>query len=100
MIETTPTLQLTDNRQLELLAFAYSASRIDGHAIGWLPRTAYVQAHDSGRMLACYNNEDLVGFVIFGHSLTETRVYQIWVRRDARMLVHGRSLIDRLNQVA
>lgn len=79
---------------------AYSASRIDGQAIGWLPRQAYDQAHQQNRMISCTNNDDLVGFAVFGCSHSDLRIYQIWVRRDARMLIHGRSIIDHLNDKA
>jgi GNAT superfamily N-acetyltransferase len=90
------TNELHDNVSAHVLTFCYSACRLDGHCLGWLPRAAYDQAHTTGRILALWNNDDLVGFCLFSTNLHELRCLQIWIRRDARLMVHGRALIDDL----
>lgn len=92
-VEVTPSLALPEEKQRELLVFATSSVRVDSHSIGWLTTTAYIGAHNQGRMIACYNNSDLVGYIIWGRSNGTMRCYVVWVRNDARLLVHGRALV-------
>lgn len=96
------TQDLDDNRRRQALTFCYSASRIDGHSIGWMPRVGYDKRHEWGDLLVLFNNDDLVGFCMMSKLSTfqELRCLQIWVRPDARMILHGRKLIDTLNQIA
>lgn len=99
---TTNTLRLALTKDLfpnaaqPVLTFCYSACRLDGHALGWLPIAAYDEAHAQGRILALWNNDDLVAFCLFSTTQLELRCLQIWVRKDARLMVHGRALIDDL----
>lgn len=83
----------------DALKFAISASRVDAYSIGWLPTQAYHDAQRANRLIYCYNNNDLVGYLLYGQPIGMMQVYQIWVRRDARMLVHGRSLIEALERL-
>lgn len=79
----------------EVLKQANHAQRADGWSIGFLPEVAWHQAIEQGRMVACYNNADLVGWCMFcTNIIRELRIVQIWVRPDARMIVHGRSIVD------
>lgn len=89
-------------QQMLALKFCYSASREDPDSIGWMPRAAYDNRHARGEILVLFNNLDLVGFVMMSRPspYQELRCLQIWVRPDARMIVHGRRLIDTLDQVA
>jgi GNAT superfamily N-acetyltransferase len=93
-VEVIPTLDLSPRLQTELLTFAVSSTRIDGQCIGWLPTAAYVGAHEQGRMVACYNNADLVGYILWGANNGIIRCFVVWVRRDARLLVHGKALVS------
>ena len=93
-IHVVKTLDLTPRQQTELLSFATSSTRIDGQCIGWLPTAAYVGAHEQGRIVACYNNGDLVGYILWGANNGIIRCFIVWVRRDARLMVHGRALVD------
>lgn len=93
-IEVVKTLDLDARRQTELLAFAVGSTRIDGQCIGWLPTAAYVGAHEQGRIIACYNNADLVGYILWGANNGVIRCFVVWVRRDARLLVHGKALVS------
>lgn len=92
-IDVVKTLELTPALQTELLTFAISSTRIDGQCIGWLPAAAYVGAHEQGRMVACYNNADLVGYILWGANNGIIRCFVVWVRRDARLVLHGRALV-------
>lgn len=87
-------------KRRELLAFCYSACRIDGQCLGWLPRAAYDEAHQQGRICAVWNNDDLVGFALWSTDNGELRCLQIWVRPDARLLLHGAALIAFLDEAA
>lgn len=64
--------------------------------VGWIPLAAYAGAHAQGRILVCYNNDDLVGFCMWAQKFDEVKIYQIWVREDARMILHGKALIGDL----
>lgn len=90
------------SRQTEALLFCSSAGRTDGHSIGWLPTLAYTQAHEGGRIHVLYRNADLVGFTLHSYqpNAAEVRCLQVWVRRDARQIEHGRALILNLERIA
>ena len=109
MVSSTPntlkcvlTKNLDDTKKRSALAFCYSASKVDANAIGWLPKQAYDNRHDRGELLTLFNNDDLVGFILMSRPSPygELRCLQIWVRRDARMMIHGRALTDRLEEIA
>jgi GNAT superfamily N-acetyltransferase len=93
-IQVIKTRDLSPRLQTELLAFAVGSTRIDGQCIGWLPTAAYVGAHEQGRIVACYNNSDLVGYILWGANNGIIRCFIVWVRRDARLLVHGKALVS------
>lgn len=84
----------------ELMLACYDSCHQDGDAIGFLPTLAYDQARDRGRLYGLWTNADLVGYLLHSSHLTETRICQIWVRADARMILHGRALCDELDRVA
>jgi len=83
----------------ETMLFAYDACRIDGECIGWLPRVAYDQADQAGRLFALRNNGDLVGIMLFGLNAHSIKCYQIWVRRDARLIEHGQALVEHAEKI-
>jgi GNAT superfamily N-acetyltransferase len=73
---------------------AKSACRSDANALGWLPWAAYLNAHGTGRVDVVVNSDDVVGYTIVGDSRGELRIYHCWVRADARMILHGRLLVE------
>lgn len=93
-VEVSSTLDLNGRRQLEVLTFAASSHKIDGMCIGWLTAGAYVGAHNQGRLVACYNNADLVGYILWSCNRGIMCCFVVYVRRDARLLIHGRALVD------
>lgn len=101
VLEIKRTLELTGERLRQTMSFIYSASRLDGNMIGWMPYQAYDTRHAQGRLIALWNNNDLVGFLMWSpNQLGEIRILQIWVRADARMILHGRALVNWLDHEA
>jgi len=94
------TNELDPETARQVLLFAYSACRLDADALGWMPKRAYDERHRTGNLLALWNNDDLVAFTMFYFRNVDAKIYQIWVRRDARQILHGRALIDDLEQRA
>lgn len=92
--QVIPTQELPEHKLRDALLLASDAHRIDGHCLGWLPTAAIVGAHNQGRMITCWRNDDLVGHVIWGANAAVMRIFITWVRRDARMILHGRALTD------
>lgn len=77
------------------LLFAGSASRIDGRKIGFLPWSVYHAAAEAQQLCQIHRNGDLVGFCMARpNKLRELRIIQIWVRPDARLIEHGRALLE------
>lgn len=97
-VDVIATIELTPSKQQELLTFAVGSTRIDGQCIGWLPTAAYVGAHEQGRIIACYNNGDLVGYILWGANNGIMRCFVVWVRRDARLIIHGKALVQRIEE--
>lgn len=80
----------------EAMKFCGSASRLDADKIGWIPLAALDQARVERRLLICYNNGDHVGYLMYNQQHNVLKVFQTWVRADARLILHGRALIDAL----
>ena len=79
----------------EVKRLSQHALGVDGDAIGFLPWETYQVHHVGGRVLTCRANGDLVGFLMWRFNRQrEARCLQVWVRSDARMLLHGRALTD------
>lgn len=81
------------------MSFARSSIRVAAWEIGWMPHPFYDHHEKMNHLLFCYRNRDLVGFLIWDPKDDELRIFQIWVRPDARMIVHGRSLVTSLEQL-
>lgn len=88
-----PCLQLA-----ELRLMWKHAGRVDTHAIGFLPLAAFDRRAAQGRIEAVYRNAELVGWAMWAPSSARLvlKLYQIWVRPDARVVEHGRALCARL----
>jgi GNAT superfamily N-acetyltransferase len=77
------------------------ATQRDAHSIGWLPWAAFDDAAAKGRIITLHNNDDLVGFLVWSvNALREVRCVQVWVRADARLILHGRALVEELERIA
>lgn len=92
--------KLAGGSQRDAMLMCYAACKLDGHALGWMPKMAYDQALDAGRIITVWRNADLVGFIVFGIRLRELKIFQTWVRKDARMIENGRALVHDLKKKA
>lgn len=100
---TSDTLEIveaqTDPNVRELILLADHAIVKDGHCIGFLPHGAYHDATKSNRLFSLFRNDDRVGFILWSaNQLRECRILQIWIRRDARLIEHGRALVEHLEE--
>lgn len=97
-IETTLNSRRSHNLR-QLILFVGSASKVDAHSIGFLTHAAYEEAHARNKIITLCRNNDLCGFILYSlNSRRECRILQIWVRTDARIIEHGRALINWLEK--
>lgn len=96
MIECIESRRLAAARHESFLAFVRGEQRKGRDSIGWIPWQGMLRADSLGRILSLWNNDDLVGFLLHGPSMTSMKVYQIWIRQDARLLLHGQWLVGSL----
>ncbi len=98
----TLTADLTLAQQRELRLLWIHAVRTDTNAIGWLPTKVYDVRENAGDISALHRNGDCVGWVMATPSRSRgvMKVYQIWVRPDARIIEHGRALMLHVAQRA
>ena len=99
---TSDTLTIVEARAdanlTELMQLADHAIIHDGNAIGFLPWGAYEDASRNNRLYSLFRNGDRVGFVLWSaNQQREIRILQIWVRKDARLIEHGRALVEHLH---
>jgi len=94
-----PTHEMGEAELSASLFFCRSGSKEDAHAVGWIPAAAYRGATLQRRLLICYNNDDRVGYCLWKQRYDEICIYQIWVRNDARLILHGRALCDFLDNM-
>lgn len=99
-VEVHDSNTLTVTRQREVLVACYESHRVDGHCLGWLPRVVYDKRHEEGRIAAVYNNGDHVGHCMWAPSDGLAKIFMTWVRPDARMILHGRALVEHVERKA
>ena len=101
-VHTQVSRELSPARRQEVLLFAAHAVRVDAHCIGWLPWQFYEAHDDAGRLVSVTRDGDLVGFCAFSapNFGRESKITQVWVRQDARMIEHGRALLTRCAFIA
>lgn len=93
-----PILLLPAREQLELRQIWKHSVATDTNAIGWLPTAAFDTRAADGDLTVIHRNGDLVGWAMHCRSRSRgvMKLYQIWVRPDARVLEHGRALIAQI----
>jgi GNAT superfamily N-acetyltransferase len=94
--------QLGGKKQKELKTLWIHSVATDTHAIGWLPVSAYETRAASDDLTAIYRNDDCVGWSMTAKSNHRgvMKLYQIWVRPDARILTHGKALVASIREKA
>lgn len=95
-IQVVSSLDLHQAEQRVLLRLMAHAHHTDGHAIGFIPLCGLERGHHAGQVIACKNNDEIVGYSMFGWNDRQLRIYQMWVRPDARLILHGRAMSDLL----
>ncbi len=88
----------TADERNESLRFILSEARHGTKSIGFIPQRGLERAIDLGRVGVLRNNDDRVGFCVWGGSCTTQRIFQIWVREDARLIMHGRELLSNVER--
>lgn len=90
--------ELEGGKILALKKLWLHAVQADTNAIGFLPTKAFDIRSEQNDLYTVERNGDCVGWclVATSHHTAVLRVYQIWVRPDARIIEHGRALIQRL----
>lgn len=93
---------LSERQFTELRKLWVHGVQADTNAVGWLPTSVFDSRARSNEVTAVYRDGDLVGWCLRGESKARKvlKIYQIWVRPDARILEHGKALIEQLNAVA
>ena len=99
MIEVRATHELQPFELDDALKFCGSASKLEAYKVGWIPLAAYRGATLQRRLLICFNNEEKVGFCLWKHSFGDMAIYQIWVRPDARLILHGKAIVAKLHDI-
>lgn len=99
-VRTRRSIDLPPSLLHEALALAVDSPRVDGDALGWFPRAAFLGCHEQGRLIIVTNNDDVVGYCVHNEKTAPTRIFLTWVRRDARLILHGRALVDFVSDVA
>lgn len=86
----------------EDLLFCASAARKDASKIGWIPHAAYTKAALRNNLILLTTNGDRVGYALYGVNTftAELKLFQVWVRQDARLIVNGRLLVAKAEEVA
>lgn len=74
------------------IAFAVGAQKVASDALGFVPKAGVERHARTGRLALIERNNDRVGFCLFGTTKPTARVFQLWVRDDARRIQHGRAL--------
>jgi len=97
-IQIASTNQLSSPQFAELRKLWVHGVQKDTNAVGWLPTSVFDSRAATNDVNAVYRDGELVGWSLSGESSARKvlKIYQIWVRPDARILEHGRALIDQL----
>lgn len=97
-VRTQLSRDLVPRRRREVVLLAGHACRLDAACIGWLPWQFYEEVDASGRLVSVSRDGELVGFAAWRCNEVEqaAKIMQIWVRRDARQIEHGRALLSRV----
>lgn len=94
-MELCLTYRLPEPEARKHILFAGTADPKDRKKIGFLPWPCFQTAHQQENLATISRNGDLVGYCLFRVNRDrELHIVQTWVRADARLILHGRMLID------
>lgn len=95
-------LRMSDQQWHKMLLLLQYSTSLDGHAIGFMPLSAFEDAARRGDVQTVSNNGELVGYALtkLHRVYPSGRIYIAWVRPDARMLLHGKALVKTVSDRA
>jgi L-amino acid N-acyltransferase YncA len=101
-VEVKTCRELNSTAAAELRKLWVKGVQADANAVGWLPTGVFDERVRTNEVLAVYRNNDLVGWSLWGRSNARQvlKIYQVWVRPDARIVEHGRALVKRMQEAA
>lgn len=99
--EIVSVLDLAEKEIDELRKLWLYAVQTDSNAIGWLPSSVFTCRKNSNEITTVWRDGEMVGWCLRGVSAHRAtlKIYQIWIRPDARVLEHGRALISQLEEI-
>lgn len=75
---------MTPNELQKRLDQVTALAKTEAEAIGFLPRAAYQDAHEGGRMRLVHDGDDVLSFAVVGAIHPHRRIFQACTREDAR----------------
>lgn len=63
-------------------------------SIGFIPWPSIEKYIDAGTAAIMWENDDPVAFVVWGEHKRGAKIYQLWVRMDARRHAFGRAIVE------
>lgn len=76
------------------LPFILSASKTAREEIGFIPSPKLAWLCDRNQIALSVCNGDLCGFVVHGRTGPVLKIWQIWMRSDARRIEYGTALLE------
>lgn len=95
-IEVATTTDLSPRAADESLRFVRSAATTAREQIGFIPWQAVLDKAARSGLLVARLNHDWVGFLLHDLAPSVAKVWQIWMRPDARRILYGSALVNRL----
>lgn len=89
-----------ESTRQKLVQFIIAQARLGTDSIGFIPYEGLERRVLENNVVVLENNDDPIGFAVVGGQGSSLRCFQIWVRPDARLLLHGRALVDALQRKA
>jgi predicted GIY-YIG superfamily endonuclease len=76
--------------------YTISQMSLEKEPLGFIPRDGVRQAKDNDRLVIVLNNDDRVGYAIYTvtHNHQAAKIHQCCIQDDARMLDHGKCLVN------
>lgn len=83
-----------------VVSFIDGLARQNSEALSFIPTPRLEQYVERGQVLIARENEEPAGFLVFGRSWPQIRIYQACIQYDARRRQHGLDLVERLVGIA
>lgn len=78
----------------EVMRFVKSAMKGAREELGFMPWGAVVEKASRSQLAVAKCNGELVGFVLHSDAPPIVKVWQIWLRSDARRILYGTALVN------